>query len=52
MVKKILVADDDQDLVATLREHLTHEGYELVVAYEGIRTVEMAHKKRPYLSSS
>ncbi|MBF0491450.1 MAG: response regulator [Deltaproteobacteria bacterium] len=49
MKKKILVADDDTDLVQLLRDMLEFEGYETLAAYEGVRTIEAAHKQRPDL---
>lgn len=45
----ILIADDDPDLVKVLKDRLEAEGFLVVVAYEGIRAVEMAHKKGPDL---
>lgn len=49
MKKKILIADDDMDFVQLLREGLERAGYETVAAYEGIRTVELAHREKPDL---
>lgn len=46
---KILVADDDVDFVKTLRERLEENGFETLAAHEGIRAIEVAHKKRPDL---
>ncbi len=47
--KKILVADDDSDLVHMLRDMLEYEGYETFAAFEGVRTIEAAHKQKPDL---
>jgi DNA-binding response OmpR family regulator len=44
-----MIADDDQDFVEVLKERLESSGYDTVVAYEGIRTIEMAHRERPDL---
>jgi DNA-binding response OmpR family regulator len=49
MNKKILLADDDKELVEVLTERLEHSGYHVVSAYEGVRTIEVAHKERPDL---
>ncbi len=46
---KILIADDEKDFVQSLLERLEYEGFEIVVAYEGIRAVETAHKQKPDL---
>jgi len=45
----ILIADDEQELVTTLRDFLEYEGFETLSAFEGVRTVETAHKKKPDL---
>ena len=47
--QKILIVDDNQDLVMVLREFLEHHGFEIMEAYEGIRGIEIAHKKTPDL---
>jgi len=49
MRKKILIADDDHEFVSLLKERLFSSGYDVVFAYEGIRTVEVAHKEKPDL---
>jgi DNA-binding response OmpR family regulator len=46
---KILIADDEQELVTTLRDFLEYQGFETLYAYEGVRAVELAHKKNPDL---
>lgn len=46
---RILIADDDHDLVALLRVRLEAEGFETLAAYEGVRTIEMIHKHHPDL---
>ena len=48
-MSKILIADDEKDMVSVLRERLEAEGFETLVAYEGVRAIEMAHKKSPDL---
>ncbi len=46
---KILIADDDKDIVKLLSERFEYEGFEVVVAYEGVRAIEAAHKQKPDL---
>lgn len=46
---RILVVDDDVDLVKTLRMRLEFEGFETFAAHEGVRGVEMTLKKKPHL---
>ncbi len=47
--QKILVADDEEELVKALRDRLHFEGYDTVAAFEGVRVIEMAHKQKPDL---
>jgi len=49
MKKKILVADDDENIVTLISQRLTVNNYNVVTAYDGIETVCMAHKERPDL---
>lgn len=46
---RILVVDDDQTLVAPLKEGLESMGYEVAVAFDGLQGVLQAHKARPDL---
>lgn len=46
---KILIADDEVQLVNMLKERLHFEGFETIVAHEGIRATEMANKQNPDL---
>lgn len=46
---KILIADDDRDLVKILLDRLEFEGFETMAAYEGLRTIEISHQKKPDL---
>jgi two-component system alkaline phosphatase synthesis response regulator PhoP len=46
---KILIADDDNDLVTVLKYLLNSEGFETCVAHEGVRTLEVARKEKPDL---
>ncbi len=47
--KKVLIVDDDQELVRILSICLTAEGYEVCAAFDGISAVMQAHKERPDL---
>lgn len=46
---KILIADDDPDIVKALKDRLEFEGFETTVASEGVRAIELAHKEKPDL---
>ena len=47
-MSKILIIDDEEDLVALLEKKLKAKGYEVLIAYDGITGIEMA-KKQPDL---
>ena len=47
--KVILIADDDPDIVAILRDLLEFEGFRTLSAFEGVRAIEMIHKRKPDL---
>ena len=47
--KMILVVDDDPDFVEIISQLLEFSGYKVTAAYEGIRAIELAHKKTPDL---
>jgi len=49
MLKKILVVEDDSDLVELLRFNLKKEGYALATASDGIEALKKAHSIRPDL---
>jgi two-component system alkaline phosphatase synthesis response regulator PhoP len=49
MNKRILLVDDDRDLVETLTESLETEGYEVIAAYDGNQGLEMIKKGKPDL---
>lgn len=46
---KILIADDEIDYVEILTSLLEAHGFEIVVAHEGVRAIEVAHKQKPNL---
>jgi len=47
--KKILVVDDEVDLVETLRFPLEMEGYNVLVSYNGEDALNQARKEKPDL---
>ncbi len=49
MVKKILIVDDEKDLVEVLKVRLRTAGYEVIVAHDGHEGLEMAKKQSPDL---
>ncbi|MDP2208792.1 MAG: response regulator transcription factor [Bacteroidota bacterium] len=48
MIKKILVVDDEKDIVDLLKYNLTKEGYQVLTAYDGKRAIELS-KHQPDL---
>jgi DNA-binding response OmpR family regulator len=49
MQARILVVDDEADIVEFVRGYLERDGYEVVTAEDGDRAVELAEKTRPDL---
>lgn len=49
MPAKILVVDDEQNIVEILRENLEREGYETIAAYDGKTALELALSDDPDL---
>ena len=49
MTKKILVVDDEEDIVATLRSRLLSRGYEVLTATNGSKALELVHHHHPDL---
>lgn len=47
--EKILIVDDEQDLVKLIRYHLEKEGYKITAAYNGEDALFLARKERPEL---
>jgi CheY-like chemotaxis protein len=47
--KKLLVVDDEQDIVRALTIRLQTNGYEVVSAFDGEQAVLLAHKENPDL---
>lgn len=49
MAKKILVADDEPDIVKMLSMRLKAYGYEIIAAFDGLQAVREAYKEKPDL---
>jgi len=49
MAKKILVADDQKEMVEAMKIRLENDGYEVVEAYNGEECLEKAKKELPDL---
>lgn len=49
MSRRVLVIDDDQTLVAPLKEGLESMGFSVSVAFDGLQGILMAHMARPDL---
>jgi len=49
MAQKILVVEDMQSVVDALRALLEHEGFQVVVARNGMEGLQVVHKERPDL---
>lgn len=47
--KKVLIVDDDPDIVELLTSRLEANGYKTVIAYDGIQAVQQAVKEKPGL---
>jgi DNA-binding response OmpR family regulator len=47
--KKILIVDDERDIVKALTIRLQGAGYEVVTAFDGAQGIFMAHKEKPDL---
>lgn len=48
-MSKILVVDDDLDLTKVVKLFLESHSYEVIVAHEGLRAIECAHRQQPDL---
>jgi DNA-binding response OmpR family regulator len=49
MAQKILVVDDEQDVVKILKVRLEAAGYAVIAAYDGQEGLDMAHNEKPDL---
>ncbi|MBI5108093.1 MAG: response regulator [Rhodocyclales bacterium] len=50
MATRILIADDEPNIVISLEFLLKREGYEVVVAYDGLQALERVRAERPDLA--
>ena len=50
MAKKILIADDEPNIVISLEFLLKREGYEVVVAHNGAEALDQVRAERPDLA--
>jgi two-component system alkaline phosphatase synthesis response regulator PhoP len=49
MAKRILVVDDDREIVRLLRAYLEQNGFEVLTAYDGERALHILRRERPDL---
>src|SRR5437667_8157093 len=49
MSKKILVVDDERNMVRLLQVNLEREGFEVVTAFDGVEGLERARTEKPDL---
>lgn len=49
MPNKILLAEDDNELATILKEILKKNGYEVIVATDGLQATNLTHKEKPNL---
>ena len=49
MPKRILIVDDEPDLLEMVQINLEMEGYECMVAYDGFRALDRVSKEKPDL---
>ena len=49
MATKIMVVEDDQNLLATLKYNLVKESYDVTTAVDGAQAIETARSERPDL---
>lgn len=49
MAKKILVVDDEKQIVDIVKAYLEREGYQVIVAYDGKSAISFARRDRPDL---
>ena len=44
-----MITDDEQDIVKILGLRLRANGYQVIAAHDGTRTIELAHQEKPDL---
>ena len=47
MSKKLLLADDEEDIKTVLKMYLESKGYEVCTAYDGLDALEQAKSEKP-----
>ena len=47
MAQRVMVVDDNEDLVAVLRRYLQAAGYEVIPAYDGPQALELVPAEKP-----
>lgn len=49
MSRKVLIADDEPNIVVSLNFMMKREGYEVLVARDGFQSLQMIRSERPHL---
>ncbi|MCK4947876.1 MAG: response regulator [Candidatus Aureabacteria bacterium] len=49
MPKKVLIIDDEPNILATLRDRLVYEGYDVITAIDGSSGIKQAYQNKPDL---
>ena len=49
MAQRILIADDDRDIVRLVRAYLEQHGYQVLVAFDGSQALQLLRSERPDL---
>lgn len=49
MPKKILIVDDEEEIIFLLKRRLSKNGYEVVLAHNGVEALAVAQRERPDL---
>lgn len=49
MSKKILIADDEEDVKVVVQLYLESKGYEIVTAFDGLDAIDKAREEKPDL---
>lgn len=49
MTQKVLIVDDEQSIVTLLKYNIEQAGYRVIVAYDGVKALEMVNEEKPDL---
>lgn len=49
MAKKVLIADDEEDVKAVLQMFLQSRGYDVITAYDGLDAIDQVNREKPDL---